>query len=498
MSENEKLYTRRDLVTFAETANRQLLARALGQVAYRGDRDYQEALGYVETPTFDDFLGRYERQDIAARVVDLPAQDTWKRPPAITEGEGDKDDTAFIKAWEALVKRLKVWAMLTRVDRIAGIGRYGVLLIGMRGSEELEAAAGANSLKSPSDVLYLHPFTEERAEVKTFEADPKEPRFGLPVIYKLRLQEANSKETLVHWSRLIHVADNKTSSEIYGIPRLRQVLNRLDDLIKVVGGSAEATWLNMRPGTVLSEKEDYTMADDATTTTAVDKAIREYAHDPLRFLRLTGIDAKQLGPSEVVDPRGPFDVIVSLIAAASNIPQRVLLGSAAGELASAQEDRKQWGDAISSRQQTFAEPDILRAFIDRLILLGALPVAEYNIGTLQDDGTRAWPPLIQPTAAETAEIENQRAAAWKNLQDPQTLDPVGSRDEARAIISLAPDEDHEPRALVMPEDEVEEGTAEAVIAQIRANYDRGEFAAQELAEFAIAEVLEQGGGNGHV
>jgi hypothetical protein len=493
MSENR--YSIREMVTFAIGASRSALARALGQTAYRGDRNYQEALGYVETPVFTDYMSRYQRQDIAARVVDLPAQDTWKRPPAITEG--DRDDTEFVTAWKALEERLHVWSILSRLDRVAGIGRYGLLLIGMRGGDDLELPALPNSLTSEADIIYLQPYTEDAATVKAYEDSPQEPRFGLPLMYEVTVQE---KKQLIHWTRVIHVADNKVESDIFGIPRLRQVLNRLDDLIKVVGGSAEASWLNMRPGTVLSEKEGYDMGSDETVTTAVDEAIREYAHDPLRMLRLSGIDASQLGTSEMVDPRGAFDVIISLIAAASGIPQRVLLGSALGELASAQEDRKQWGDAIASRQRSFAEPDILRPTIDRLQLLGALPQADYNVGTLDDEGEYQWPPLIQPTQAEEAEIQQARSSAWKNLEDPITQEPIGDRDEARAIMGMPPDEGFEPRKPLeepeVPEEEAIIPTSiDDVLARVQMNWDRGETSTEAMAEFAIGQLLEER--NGH-
>ena len=64
--------------------NSMLLDRlALGgdSTAYGGARDYNKVLGYPSSLRFEDYLARYRRQDLAARVVDLPAQDTWKKPP---------------------------------------------------------------------------------------------------------------------------------------------------------------------------------------------------------------------------------------------------------------------------------------------------------------------------------------------------------------------------------------------------------------------------------
>src|SRR5690606_7683273 len=119
------------LVTLASAlVGRRTLAGLLGQT-FGGGRDLYTILGYQTADPIDYrvFLARYVRQDIAGRVVDLPAQDTWRRPPEIRDGDGE---TEFEKAWAYLVKRLHVYHYLERIDRLAGVGRYGVLMIGTR------------------------------------------------------------------------------------------------------------------------------------------------------------------------------------------------------------------------------------------------------------------------------------------------------------------------------------------------------------------------------
>ena len=54
-------------------------------------------------------------------------------------------------------------------------------------------------------------------------------------------------EKKVHWSRIIHVTDGLLDDEFYGFPRLQRVWNKLDDLLKVVGGGSEAFWLLATP-----------------------------------------------------------------------------------------------------------------------------------------------------------------------------------------------------------------------------------------------------------
>jgi len=440
-------YTEQDLITFAAAWSRMELARQFGQTAYQQERDYYEALGYNPSPKFIDYLNRYERQDIAGRIVDLPPRDTWKRPPAVTE-DGN-EETEFVKAWEDLADRLHIWSMLSRADRLSGIGQYGVLLLGIKGQNAdgnplaLSEPVEEDGLQNERDILYLRPFSEGKATIATWENDTGSERYGLPEMYSIKLQD-DKGDTKVHWSRVLHLADGKLDSEVYGTPRLIRVYNRLDDLMKIIGGAAEAAWLQMRPGTLFTNKDGYQIPQDSDAVGDRLEEIRRYAHDPLRMLFMEGIAAQQIGPSEVPAIGPLFDCYIALIAAASDIPQRVLIGSAMGELAAAQEDMRQWAGTIAERQSNYAEPEILRPFIDRLIDFGALPrpANGYTIGTQTQDGSYRWPPLVEMTEGELATITKDKATAVKMLANPLTGElPVDAR-EARELLGY---QEEEPR-----------------------------------------------------
>ncbi|MBC8446126.1 MAG: DUF1073 domain-containing protein, partial [Chloroflexi bacterium] len=411
----EKTYTEDELVFHVARWTRHELARVMGQTAYGGDRDYYETLGYPKTLGIADYLQRYERQDIAARIVDLPAQDTWKKPPLVTQNE--QDDTPFCIAWNNLVKRLGVWAKLSEADKLSGIGHYGILLVGLRDKhadgtpKKLSEPVVVGSLASERDVLYLHAFSEERAKIATWEDDPQSRRYGLLLTYDVKVREDRGTEK-VHWTRALYLSE--------GAPRLQRVFNRLDDLMKLVGGAAEATWLSMRPPLVITNRSDYAMSqtDDAKTERL--EEIRRFVHDQIHILMMEGIDAQQVGASTVVDPRGLFEVEISLVAAASGIPQRTLLGSAQGRLASAEYDAKQWAGQIVYRQTSYAEPEILRPFIGMLQRCGVLPFGDYEVGKKGDDGEYHWPPIIEMTEAEQAAIVGVKAGVVRQVANTIT------------------------------------------------------------------------------
>lgn len=438
-----------ELMTFASaTFDRLLMARMMGQTAYEGDRDYYEVLGYPLKITFSEYMQRYERQDIAARIIELPAKDTWKKPPQISED--DNTETPFVKEWELLVKRLRVWSMLSRADVLSGIGRFGILLIGVRDDKDMKEPVmdiddpgDSRPLSGQKDILYLRPLAgdETSVEVDTTEKDKKSPRFGLPLTYSIDLASDDQSSMVVHWTRVLHLAENKTHSEIYGLPRLQRVYNRLDDMIKFVGGGSEATWLNMRPGVMIGAKEGFDLGDIEETKTAWLEEIRRYSHDPLRMMRMIGTDVQSLGTGQMMDPTGLFNITLSLISAASGIPQRVLIGSAKGELAAAREDMRQWAGTIAERQTNYAEQEILRPFIDRLVMFGALPMPGvgldgYDVGTLDNKDVRRWPSLFEQTEAEEAEVRRLDASSTRLVSSPETGEWVATERERRALLGL--------------------------------------------------------------
>src|SRR3972149_6035814 len=115
------------------------LAAALGQT-FGGDRDMYTVLGYKKVLDYDYFDALYTRQDIAGRIVDLPAQSTWKKGPEVRDTDNPDVETEFEMAWESLVRKLRVWHYFRRADQVAGIGQYGVLFLGLPGPLESPAA----------------------------------------------------------------------------------------------------------------------------------------------------------------------------------------------------------------------------------------------------------------------------------------------------------------------------------------------------------------------
>lgn len=387
-------------------------------IQFGGDRDIYDVLGYEETLEFDDYLAKYERQDIAGRIVDMPADDTWREPPTVRDDDGPKG--TFAANFNALADRLRLWHYLARLDRRAGIGEFGIMLIGLKGQGTLKTKA--QKIKGPEDVIYLSVYDQGDVEVAELVKEPGDPRFGLPKIYKVELGkdvDGGAADTVeVHHSRVIHAAENLGADEVYGRPRLKRIYNRLDDLEKVVGAGAEATWKLIYKGVIASTKEGYTLDDGAAGEESDDRQseIEEYIHGFRRWLELEGMDVNFEG-GEVVDPSGMFGVIIDLVAAGTGIPKRILLGSERGELASTT-DAASWAGVVANRQTDYAEPQMLRPFIDRLVGLGALDEPQGGRYDVE------WSSPFELTRLEEAELALKVSEAIRNIAPPGSPDLV--------------------------------------------------------------------------
>lgn len=374
------------------------------------DRDLYKVLGYKRQLDFEDYLAKYERQDIAARVVDAPPEDTWRDPPQLFDGE--QDDTTFVKETEALFKRLRAWQHLENADALSGVGRYGVLLIGVSSGAEEERLENEVTEATTEDVIYLRAYDEGSVSIKAIEEDHANPRFGMPKLYEIDLgqdlgdtQSGIAGKKTVHWSRVIHIAERARRSLIYGTPRMKGVYNRLDDLEKVVGGSAEAIWKLIYKGIIFSLKEGFQAPTDKDEKDELTDSVQDYVNDLRRFLFTPGYDVQEMG-GQVVDPSGMFDILVTLISAMTGIPKRILLGSERGELASSQ-DAANWAGRIDGRRAKFAEPVILEPLVDRLIQWGAVSPPKDTANGYRFE----WQPLFTLTELEEAQLAKTYADA---------------------------------------------------------------------------------------
>lgn len=384
-------------------------------------RDIDAECGHPRTITVQDYTDLYARGDIAQRVVRLMPDETWSQPPEIYETE-DETETEFEKAWEDLDDELHLIADMQRADVLSGVGRFGIVLLGFDDGKPLnEIIEGidenGNTTGEPAfQLLYIRPLEESLVKINRIQGDIKSPRYGLPLEYGLQFADSTIGETgtvnqTVHWSRVIHLADNRMNSNVFGRPRLEVVFNRILDLRKIAGGSGEMFWKGGFPG--LSMESLPSIGEEVEIDEKKLKAqIEDYQNGLQRYLATVGMTVKSLSP-QVADPGPHIEAQMRLIATAMAVPWRVFIGSEAAQLASEQ-DSQTWNRRLTRRREDYVSPFILRPLLDRLIMLGALPKPSEVNAKGKAKYVIEWPDLNTPSDTEKADVAQKKTTAIKD------------------------------------------------------------------------------------
>jgi hypothetical protein len=136
----------------------------------------------------------------------------------------------------------------------------------------------------------------------------------------------------------------------------------------VVGGAAYGFWQDAKRRFILALREGYTMSP--TDAEALTREAEEF--DQLKnFMRVQGMDVTAVR-GETANPSAHFTMLIDILAAATGIPKRRLLGSERGELASSQ-DEHMFKSRVMRRQEKYAGPLLIAPFVDLCLRLGALP-----------------------------------------------------------------------------------------------------------------------------
>lgn len=408
------------------------------------------ACGYPYDITIEDYRRAFKRNGIARRCVRLWPDECWKQPPEVYEDESPDVETAFEKQWTALDEELHALDYLHRVDVLSGIGEFGILLMGFDGSDSL-----AVEITSAKKLLYLKALDRSVIKIKTRVSDTNSPRYGLPELYSVDFEntgpgddDTTGKTLDVHASRVLHVADNRMSSEVYGLPRLEVLFNRLMDLDKLMGGSAEMFWKGGFFGLALKPVEGAAFPADMDD---IKDEMHKFFTGLQRYLAIDGVDPVTMAP-QVADPSNHFDLQIKALCIGLDVPYRTFMGTEKSELTST-EEKKTWNDRVSARCTNYLTPYVVRPFVNRLIDLGVLPQPKQLI--------LDWPDRNAPSDKEKADIAAKRTEAFSKYAAGGVASLVGDKEyltivhgyteqEATAMLAGAVDAED---SLALPENE---------------------------------------------
>lgn len=387
-------------------------------------RDYNAEFGYPDTENIElrDYWTQYQRNSVAKKVVDILPSHSWQMQPMVHENDDPDNVTPFEQAFMEVGDKLMgesfytgdrgdpIWDYAAWVDKNAGLGGYGALLIGVGGlegknlDEPLELKAGP---KATRELIFLRAFPEINATIAEFEKDTTSPRFNLPTSYDLTFDDTKTPAVSadisvrpsegterVHWTRILHVTDPVVSNEIRHMPRMLPNYNRLLDLGKLYGGSAEMYFRGGLPG--LSFETHPALGGDVEIDIDALRDMAEFYQNGMqRILATVGMSVNSLAP-QVADPTAQINVQLEAVCIELDCPKRIFMGSERGELASSQ-DSRHWNNVIVSRRNNHLTPRLIVPLVNRFILLGLLP-------TPGEDGFNVtWPEIETLTPLEKAD-----------------------------------------------------------------------------------------------
>jgi hypothetical protein len=288
-------------------------------------------------------------------------------------------------------------------------------------------------------LLFMRPFPEVMARVASTEQNKLSPRYGFPKTYlvtfndnregSLSLVDEVGTTCTVHWTRVIHIADNTVSSPFLGRPRIKSVLRNIQDLEKEYASTAEGVWQQAFPKMSL---ETHPQLGGAV------KINEQALKDMLELVRngmqkemiLRGLTAKNLMPG-VVDPSPYIDKAIEAICIKIGCPIRIFKGSERGELASTQDDDA-WNDRIKERQNRHCTPKIIVPIVDRLIQAKCIPEpTSFKV---------KWPDLTSRSKQEKATTAVAITTALSSYKESELEDYVGRMDFYTKVLGFTQSE----------------------------------------------------------
>ena len=407
---------------------------------YDGERQLYDALGYTKTLKIQHYVAKYERgPGIARGIVDKPVHDCWGDVPEVLEADETEGETDFEKEARRFLNgdytRVKPSVRFRNAHRWARLLEFSLILIGVSdenvtGGEpnSLENEVATDSIDSLDDIDYLAVYDQRRIswDETDFVDDPTDARYNLPEKYSIDVgrDDGNIK---VHHSRIIHTVEGPDSDELRSDPIYKPIFNRLEDLQKLLGGSAEMFWRAAYPGLVLTPPTDadgvpMRFDDDGES---VAHQIAKYRQNLDRMMRVTG-NLEKL-ETDVAEPDKHVAVQIEDISAHVDIPMSMIRGNETGERATT-EDKQMYAEFIARLQREYCVEQVLEKIFDRFLDWGVMTPTESG-----DENRNSYeiefPTFEEPSEKEMAETAEIWARAFNTISggEPETVASVAER-----------------------------------------------------------------------
>lgn len=418
-----------NFITNTLSMAREALAGVFGLDAKRPTSWYQ--YGYPDTVSFAQLLQAYERGGLAQGAVHRLLDGCWQQMPRIKTPTSDAESD-----WEKKLRQQfkdgQFWAKLRDLDRRNMIGRFAAIVYRAADSKKL-----SEPLERADKIVDIVPLFESQIKVLKWQDNADAEDYGEPLMFQIETTPPGTDDMArprtwidAHPSRVQILAEGAVGSNFLdGVPLNRAGFNALIDIEKIAGGSGES-FLKNSARTVVFQYDPAASVQAITTQEGETKTVREVHEEQTRNLNrnidssivIQGGEANTL-QTTIADPRGPFDVAVSLYAASVRIPVTILIGQQTGRLAS-DEDRDDFNERCKSRQENELTP-MIEQFVRRLQACGAIDAGDFEV---------EWPQLGAPTDTEKLDNLGKMTAAMQQASNAGLTEPLFDANELRKAV----------------------------------------------------------------
>jgi hypothetical protein len=356
--------------------------------------------GYPEHITFEQFYKMFARNGIASAVIKKVASRSWRDNPSILEaGSKDKETTEELLIRTHLNK-IRFWQNFADADVRSMVGDYAALILRVADSQAMETEIG--TMASIEDLIEVIPAWQSQITVADWDTNKDSLGYGKPNMYQFNESAINSiesksqghrREFKVHPSRVIIISSNGT---VHNRSLLEPAFNDLIDLEKIKGAGAEGFYKNSKSSPVLSMDKDAKISSLAAAmgvevgevADKMQEVVADWNKGFDASLFMQGIDAT-FPQISLAQPQQFYAMHLQSLAAAAEIPLKILVGMQTGQRAST-EDAKEFNQTIMSRRNNTLKPTVF-TFINRMVEFGALSKADWIID---------WDDLTESSSSE--------------------------------------------------------------------------------------------------
>ncbi len=419
--------------TYATARARQEFLQGFGLDTKR-PQDWAQ-YGYPDDVTFDKLYAAYRRGSSGHGAVHRLLDRCWEKTPRIKAPHTD-DETPWETAVKLALAKIHAFKKLKDLDRRNLIGRYAAIIYRVR-----DGKAPRELLQRGAELVDLVPVFEDQIRVTDWNSDKDSEDFGQPTMFQYRTQQRSGDRqgkpeewADVHPSRVQILAEGAVGDFFDGVPLLEAGFNKLVDLEKIEGGSAES-YLKNSARTIVFQydaggKPLAIAGPDGEQVTSV-----KYAHEEQAKALNRNQDASivmQGGKADTLqtvtsDPKGAWEVAANAFAASVRIPFTILYGQQTGRLAS-DEDKADFAARCLDRQTNELTP-MLEEFVRRMQAAGIFAAGSFEI---------EWPTLNAPSDEDKFELLGKATSAAQQAFQAGLTEPLFDANELRGIAGFEP------------------------------------------------------------